>query len=45
LSPGKQKTGPRLPGGRRIYAIGDIHGSATLFDRLIDRILADSIGR
>ena len=45
LSPGKQKTGPRLPGGRRIYAIGDIHGSAALFDRLIDRILADSIGR
>lgn len=45
LSSEKAKTGPRLPDGRRIYAIGDIHGSAELFDRLIDRILADSIGR
>lgn len=36
---------PSLPPGRRIYAIGDIHGSATLLNRLIDRILADCIGR
>lgn len=34
-----------LPEGRRIYAIGDIHGSAVLFHRLIDGILSDSSGR
>ena len=30
-----------IPDGRRIYAIGDIHGRRDLFDELIDRIMAD----
>ena len=34
-----------LPAGRRIYAIGDIHGSAQLMARLVDRILADAATR
>lgn len=35
---GKQ---PRVPPFRRVYAIGDIHGRADLFDRLHEMILAD----
>jgi serine/threonine protein phosphatase 1 len=29
---------PHLPGGRRIYAVGDIHGCADLLSRILDRI-------
>lgn len=35
----------RTPKGRRIYAIGDVHGSADLLNRLIDKILSDSAER
>ena len=35
---------PPLPGGARIYAIGDIHGCAHLLDALTARIVADSAG-
>lgn len=33
-----------IPGGRRVYAIGDIHGRLDLFDQLIARIDADRAG-
>jgi hypothetical protein len=33
------------PGGRRIYAIGDVHGRDDLFERLIGRIRADCEAR
>jgi serine/threonine protein phosphatase 1 len=40
-------TGPvfRTPPGRRIYAIGDIHGRLDLLDRLLALIRQDSAGR
>ncbi len=33
---------PRVPGGRRIYAIGDIHGRADLLQRLLVDLNADA---
>ena len=33
---------PRVPTGRRVYAIGDIHGRADLLERLLERIDADA---
>ena len=37
-----RRTGqPRLAPGRRIYAVGDIHGRADLLQVLVARILAD----
>lgn len=44
-SSNKPQSAPCPPEGRRIYAIGDIHGSATLLTRLIDRIRADAAAR
>lgn len=41
----KLRTLPRVPDGRRVYAIGDVHGSADLLNRLIDKILVDSTQR
>ena len=35
----------RLPEGRRIYAIGDIHGRLDLLDRLLEQIAADDAAR
>ena len=35
----------RIPEGQRVYAIGDIHGRADLFDDLIGRIAADNAER
>jgi serine/threonine protein phosphatase 1 len=32
---------PHLPDGRRIYAVGDIHGCADLLSRILDRIDRD----
>jgi serine/threonine protein phosphatase 1 len=32
---------PAIPEGRRIYAIGDIHGRVDLLDALLDRIVED----
>lgn len=37
-------TAPILPGGRVIYAVGDIHGRHDLLDRLLERILEDAAG-
>lgn len=34
-----------IPGGRRVYAIGDIHGRDDLFARMIDIIRADHAAR
>ncbi|QDK31769.1 metallophosphoesterase family protein [Sphingomonas sp. IC081] len=34
----------RIPPGKRIYAIGDIHGCAAPFERLIDMIARDARG-
>src|SRR3546814_18230145 len=34
-----------VPPGRRVYAIGDIHGRDDLFGQLIDRIRADHAAR
>jgi len=36
---------PAVPPGRRIYAIGDVHGRSDLLDRLLDRIEADHAAR
>lgn len=36
---------PHIPAGRRIYAIGDIHGRNDLFRDLLGRIEADNAGR
>ncbi len=33
---------PRVPEGRRIYVIGDIHGRADLLDQLHELIVADA---
>jgi serine/threonine protein phosphatase 1 len=33
---------PSLPGGTRVYAVGDIHGCASLLDQLMTRIVADA---
>lgn len=41
LSIRKQIRAPRLPEGRRVYAVGDIHGEAGLFAALLARIEAD----
>lgn len=37
--------GPALPDGRRVYAIGDIHGRLDLFEQMIARIEADDEAR
>lgn len=37
--------GHRIPDGRRIYAVGDIHGRLDLLDALIAMIEADDAGR
>lgn len=44
---GRQKSGPRsmAPPGERIYAVGDIHGCAGQFARLLKTIAADSAAR
>lgn len=31
-----------VPGGMRIYAVGDIHGRLDLLDRILDRVVSDS---
>jgi len=36
---------PRIPEGRRVYAIGDIHGRLDLFVELLDRIEVDNARR
>ena len=36
---------PEIPPGRRIYAVGDIHGRLDLLDRLLAMIDADDAGR
>lgn len=36
---------PSIPGGQRVYAVGDIHGCDDLFARLINRIDADDAAR
>ena len=34
-----------VPDGQRVYAIGDVHGCATLLDELVERIDADDAAR
>lgn len=34
-----------IPAGRRVYAIGDVHGRSDLFDALIGQIIDDHAGR
>lgn len=36
---------PSIPDGRRVYAIGDVHGRLDLLDYLVDRIDADDATR
>jgi serine/threonine protein phosphatase 1 len=43
--PTKQTALPAIPEGRRVYAIGDVHGCLSLFDRLLARIDADNEAR
>ena len=33
---------PSIPAGRRVYAIGDVHGRRDLLDRLVETIAADA---
>ena len=43
-----KKRAPReygIPAGRRVYAVGDIHGRLDLLDTLLDAIAADNQGR
>jgi diadenosine tetraphosphatase ApaH/serine/threonine PP2A family protein phosphatase len=37
---GQQSTPPAVPAGRRVYAIGDVHGRRDLLEQLLDRIRA-----
>jgi serine/threonine protein phosphatase 1 len=41
LAPKSRSRAAQVPDGRRIYAIGDIHGRVDLLDRLLDLIRAD----
>jgi serine/threonine protein phosphatase 1 len=41
LRPSRSRKKPRVPGGVRIYAVGDIHGRADLLDAVLKRIDAD----
>lgn len=36
---------PKIPVGRRIYAIGDVHGCVDLFNRIVELIEDDDAGR
>ena len=36
---------PSIPGGKRVYAIGDVHGRLDLLDRILATIAADDAGR
>ena len=48
FSPAKEEpAGPRacVPPGKRVYAIGDIHGRLDLFEQLLDQIEADNAAR
>jgi len=40
-----QPRGHEVPGGRRVYAVGDIHGRLDLLDRLLGQIEADDRAR
>ena len=40
-STSRKKPTPRVPKGVRIYAVGDIHGSADLLEEMLERIDAD----
>jgi serine/threonine protein phosphatase 1 len=40
-----QPAAPAVPAGRRVYAIGDIHGRRDLLDRLLEMIDADDLAR
>ncbi len=41
----KGKSAPSLPAGKRVYAIGDIHGRLDLLDELLEKIDADVAAR
>lgn len=45
LTPGPDKPAPKVPMGQRIYAVGDVHGRADLFDALATAIEADNSRR
>ena len=45
LSPTPRRAPTRVPDGRRVYAVGDIHGCADLFGDLICAIEADDRAR
>lgn len=40
-----ESAAPRIPGGRRVYAVGDVHGMADLLTALMARIAADDAAR
>ncbi len=42
---GKPLQGPSIPQGKRVYAVGDIHGRLDLFEELIASIEADDAAR
>ncbi|AKM11860.1 serine/threonine protein phosphatase [Croceicoccus naphthovorans] len=42
---GASAVGPALPDGKRVYAIGDIHGRLDLFTQMIERIELDDAAR
>ena len=44
-APAEPEARPEIPGGQRVYAIGDIHGRSDLFDELLGLIAADAATR
>jgi serine/threonine protein phosphatase 1 len=43
--PEKQTVLPAIPEGRRVYAVGDIHGCLTLFDKMLAQLDEDNEAR
>jgi serine/threonine protein phosphatase 1 len=41
----KERSKPTLPAGKRVYAIGDVHGRLDLFDELVEAIRRDNQDR
>jgi serine/threonine protein phosphatase 1 len=45
FSPETRGSAPAVPDGRRVYAVGDVHGRLDLFDAMVSAIEADDAAR